>query len=233
MRWVYNRFAKPKIVVQKVDDGTIPNRLELLINNPVITPNDKQFCESLKHGWNNYKSLTAGQYGALQKCELRYDATNIANRTQAQNDWLTNFTPEMRARMNVCAQYYINTPYFRDIATRVLADSTWVPSEKQYHAMCENKYANRIMENIETPAKYNVGDVVEVRKTVRWWSDSRICAILACEATVGPSRGSRKYTVIPFGSDQKVDVNEKDIKKYRPKKDGETSNGGCGEDVPF
>ena len=233
MRWGYNRFAKPKVVVQKVDDGTIPNRLDLLINNPAITPNDKQFCESLKQGWNKYKSLTAGQYGALQKCELRYDASVIATRTQAQNDWLNNFTPEMRARLNVCAQYYAQTPYFRDIAVRVLADPAWTPSEKQYRAMCENKYANRIMENIESPVKYEVGSVVEIRKTARWWHESRICAVLAVENTVGPARGSRQYTVMPFGSDQKQTVYERDIKKYRAKDEHENPLDNEDDNVPF
>jgi len=221
MRWGYNRFAKPKVVVQKVDDATIPNRLDLLINNPAISLNDKAFCESLKQGWNKYKSLTAGQYGALQKCELRYDASVIATRTQAQNDWLANFTPEMRARLNVCAQYYAQTPYFRDIAVRVIADPSWTPSEKQYRAMCENKYANRIMENLETPPKFEIGAVVEIRQTARHYGTNKICAVLSYENVVGPARGSRQYSVMPFGEDQKITVYEKDIKKYRPKDEHE------------
>lgn len=222
MAWGYNRFAKPKVVVQKVDDGTIPNRLDLLISNPAITANDKQFCESLKQGWVKYKSLTAGQYGALQKCELRYDASVVAARSQAQNDWLANFTPEMRARLNVCAQYYSETPYFRDIAVRVLAEPTWTPSEKQYRAMCENKYANRIMENLQSPPKFDIGCIVELRKTSRYRysnnGENRICAVLKCEDGVGPSRGSRRYTLMPFGEDQKIEVFERDIKIYREKK---------------
>jgi len=234
MSWGYNRFAKPKVVVQKVDDATIPNRLDSLINNPTITPNDKQFCESLKQGWTKYNSLTAGQYGALQKCELRYDATNVAARTQAQNDWLNSFTPEMRARLNVCAQYYSQTPYFRDIAMRVITDPTWTPSEKQYRAMCENKYANRIMENIETPIKFEVGSIVEIRKTARWWGHTNICVVLEIQNTVGPARGSRNYVVMPIGSDQKQTVYEKDIKKYRPKdSDAMPRNNNGDEDVPF
>ena len=235
MRWGYNRFAKPKVVMQKVDDGTIPNRLDLLINNPAISPNDKQFCESLKQGWTKYKSLTAGQYGALQKCELRYDASVVAARTQAQTDWLANFTPQMRSRLNVCAQYYSQTPYYRDIAMRVLEDSSWTPSEKQYRAMCENKYASRIMENIESPVKFEAGSIVEVRKTAKsWFGDNRICVVLSIENTVGPARGSRRYTVMPFGSDHKQVVYERELKKYRAKDEHENPIDSEDDDnVPF
>lgn len=233
MRWGYNRYAKPKVHVQKVDDPTIPARLDVLINNPAVTANDKEICESFKQGWAKYNSLTAGQNGLLQKFEMRYDASEIAKRTQIQSDWFNSFTPEMRARLNICAQYYATTPYFRDIAMQVLADPKWTPSEKQYRAMCENKYANRIMENIEVPVKYPVGTIVEVRKSARFWGHSKICAVLSYENVVGPARGSRQYTVMPFGSDQKAVLSERDIKIYRPKAEHENAIIGDDEDVPF
>jgi hypothetical protein len=223
MRWGYNRFAKPKVHIQKVDDPSIPNRLDTLISNPVITPKDKEICESLKQGWDRYNSITAGQNGLLLKFEQRYDATEISKRTQQQSDWLSSFSPEMRARLNICADYYCNTPYFRDIALQVKADPKWTPSEKQYRAMCENKYANRIMENIQNPAKYSVGCIVELRKNVRHYliTDNRLCAVLEIQETVGPARGSRVYTLMPFGSDTKITVCERDIKIYREGKNNE------------
>ena len=215
MRWGYNRYAKPRVHVHKVDDPSIPARLDALISNTVVTSNDKTICESLKQGWDRYNSITAGQNGLLLKMEQRYDASEIAKRTTEQNDWFSSFTPEMRARLNICADYYATTPYFRDIAVKVKAEPTWTPSEKQYRAMCENKYANRIMENIENPAKYHVGCIVELRKSVRHFSDNRICAVIAIEDAVGPARGSRQYTLMPFGDDQKIKLYERDIKIYR------------------
>jgi hypothetical protein len=233
MRWGYNRYAKPKVVVQKVNDPSIPARLDALIANSVITTNDKAICESLKQGWDRYGSITAGQNGLLLKMEQRYDASEVAKRTQTQNDWLSNFTPEMRARLNICAQYYVTTPYFRDIAVRVMNEPAWTPSEKQYRAMCENKYAQRIMENIETPVKYPVGSIVEIRKTARYWGDNKICAVIAYENVVGPAKGSRQYTLMPFGGDSKITMPERDIKIYRAKPEHEQGIEDDNEDAPF
>lgn len=233
MRWGYNRYAKPKVVVQKVDDATIPSRLDALINNPAIAAKDKEICESLKQGWTKYNSITAGQNGLLQKMEMRYDASEVSKRTEQQSNWLSSFTPEMRARLNICADYYITTPYFRDIAMQVKADPKWTPSEKQYRAMCENKYANRIMENIEIPVKFPAGSIVEIRKSARYWQENRICAVLSYENVVGPARGSRQYTLMPFGDDTKITMSERDLKIYRPRAEHENPIEGNDEDAPF
>jgi hypothetical protein len=215
---------RPKIQISKVDDATIPARLDAVIGNSAVSAGDKQFCESLKQGWNKYKSLTSGQYGALQKCELRYDASAIANNAaeqQKRNDWIANFDNNKRAILNICAQYYSKTPYFKDLADKVIVDPAFTPSEKQYRAMCENKYALRLVENVKNPAKYNVGDLVVLRETARRRFMYNAIAtdvpyvILEITENVSSSKGSRQYSVLAIGEADKMVLEEKDIKPYR------------------
>ena len=240
MSWGYNRFAKPKVVPQKINDATIPARLDAVINNPAVSAGDKQFCESLKQGWNKYGSLTGGQYGAFQKCEMRYDASAIAanaGEAQKRQEWINNFDSEKRTILNVCAQYYSKTPYFKDIADKVILDPTFIPSEKQYNAMCGNKYAQRLLENIKTPPKFAQGDVVVIRETTRrtrWDVQEVPHVILEIDDVVGPTRGSRIYTLLPIGGSDKVTYSEKDLKKYRPQESDELPRANKNnEEVPF
>lgn len=228
MAWGYNRFSKPKIIPAKVVDTTIPTRLDAVINNPAVSAGDKQFCESLKAGWVKYNSLTAGQYGAFQKCEMRYDATAMAANAldkQKRDEWVANFDNEKRTILNICANYYSKTNYFKDIADKVLADQNFIPSEKQYNAMCKNKYAQRLLENTKIAAKYEVGSLVVIRETAirrryPYNSDNNNnnsipYVILSASDEVGPSAGSRKYSLLQIGSNEKVTLEEKELKPFR------------------
>ena len=58
--WKWNRYNAnmAQTISPKVDDVSIPTRLDALINNPDILEKDKSFATSLKQGWDKYKSLT-------------------------------------------------------------------------------------------------------------------------------------------------------------------------------
>jgi hypothetical protein len=211
-RRFYNNFSAP---VEKVADSDIPNRLDTIINSPDATDKDKQFALSLKSGWNKYQSLTVGQNNALKAMENRYSSDN----KQKRDEWIASFDANKRGVLNICAKYYATTPYFRDIAVKVLDDPNWIPSEKQYRAMCENKYAQRMVTNMESPIKYPAGSIVEVRATFHRWDlpAGTVGMVVSVSDLVSPSRGSRKYRFLPMGEVQTQEICEKDIKIHRRK----------------
>ncbi len=208
-------YNQPREIPQKVAESDIPQRLDAVIANPNSTDRDKQFATSLKQGWDKYQSLTVGQFNALKNLETRYCAGN----KQKVEEWINSFDANKRGILNVCAQYYSTTSYFRDIAVKVLAEPNWIPSEKQYRAMCENKYAQRMIENMASPVKYPAGTIVEVRKTYHRWDlpTGSVGMVVSCESVVGPSRGSRKYRILMMGEVQTTELFEKDIKIHRRK----------------
>lgn len=225
--WRWNRFhaRTAKTVVAKDNDPTIPARLDSLIARSDVSERDKQFFISLKGGWDKYNSLTAGQSDALKKAEIRYSP----QAAQQRNDWVANFTPVMRERMRLCAEYYSKTTYFTDLAKRILQDMTFIPTEKQYNALCNNKYATRLIEQTIAGPKFNVGDVVQVRGGNNAFSynadtslDYSIMTITAIDDKItahSANRGRRyNYICMQFATGEERGFYEADIKPYREKK---------------
>jgi len=221
--WRWNRLhaRTAKTVAAKDNDPTIPVRLDALIARADVSERDKAFFLSLKGGWDKYNSLTTGQSAALKKSEERYSAET----SQKRNEWAAAFTPVMRERMNLCAQYYSKTGYFTDLANRILTDSTFIPSEKQYNALCNNKYANRLVEqSIEGP-KFNVGEVVMVRSNRTYGdADLSVVTITGVNDVItahSANRGRRyQYQCMVFATGTEISYFEGDLKPYREKKGG-------------
>lgn len=216
--WRWNRFhaRTAKTVPAKDNDPTIPARLDALIARADVSERDKGFFLSLKGGWDKYNSLTVGQSDALKKSESRYSA----EAAKARNEWITAFTPAMRERMNLCAQYYSKTGFFTDLAKTILTDSTFIPTEKQYNALCNNKYANRLVEqSIEGP-KFEVGEIVMVRGR-HVYADSVVTIVNIDETITNHSanRGRRySYQCMVFSTGEETNLWECDLKPYREKK---------------
>lgn len=208
-------YNRQQPVAEKIQDSDIPQRLEAIIASPDATDRDKQFAISLKQGWDKYGSLTVGQFNALKNLEGRYSSDTIQKRAE----WVSSFDANKRGILNACAGYYATTPYFRDVAMKVLADPNWIPSEKQYRAMCENKYAQRMIENMASPVKYLAGSIIEIRKTYAGYDipAGAVGMVVSHEDVVGPSRGSRRYRVLLMGESQTCTLCEKDIKIHRRK----------------
>ena len=221
--WKWNRYNAnmAQTVSPKVDDVSIPTRLDALINNQDILEKDKSFATSLKQGWDKYKSLTVNQFNAFERLEKRYDSATVKQNLQAENDWKSSFDANKRGVLNICANYYITTTYFRDIAQKVLAEPNWIPSEKQYRAMCENKYALRLIENINTPPKFLPNDLVSVRTTSyrSYEYQSNIAIVLESQEVNDVVRGSRVYKVMFVGDDTITNFAERELKKYREPKE--------------
>ena len=225
--WKWNRYNAnmAQTISPKVDDVSIPARLDVLINNPDIFEKDKSFATSLKQGWDKYKSLTVNQFNAFERLEKRYDSATVKQNLQVENDWKNSFDANKRGILNICANYYITTTYFRDIAQKALAEPNWIPSEKQYRAMCENKYALRLIENINTPPKFNPSDLVSVRKTSYRFAyrfddyagngNKNVAIILEVGEAGDVVKGSREYKVMFVGDDMIETITERELKKYR------------------
>lgn len=208
MRRGYYGFGQYQTTIEKVDDQTIPARIDALIVNPNSTDREKEFCNSIKAGWAKYKSLTKNQYSYFEAIEKRYNPEMI----KANDEWKNNFTEDMRKRLKICAEYYINAGYFTDIAKKAIENSDWIPTEKQFRAMCENKYAQRLIENMNTPPKFQPGSLVIVKgyKTP--------CMVFEVGDTCTPTRGSRHYKVLPLGDDRTVEFQERYLKKHKGNK---------------
>jgi hypothetical protein len=105
-----------------------------------LTDWERSFMGSLLDSAKKWGRLTAKQHDVFQRIERKTDPAHV----KAVADWRTNFTDDMREALVFAANYYkANPPYYGDVADRILNDSSYIPSEKLYRKMVENKYVQR------------------------------------------------------------------------------------------
>ena len=193
------------------------NRLDSLISRAGAA-NDRwavTFITSLKGQLSMGRELSPRQTEILKKVEDRH-----SDKAQAMREsWASNFSSEMREKLAIAARYYLaNPPYFGDIAKKALEDDSYVPSERSYRKMVENKYATKVIESTLAEPKFNAGSHVAIRKTatVGLHATRRTNGVvLKADASpvTSPARGSKVYSVLFFGDSKATLIEERWLKK--------------------
>ena len=181
-----------------------------------LTDWERSFLGSLLDSAKKWGRLTARQHEVYQRIERKSDPAHI----KAVNDWRANFTEEMREAAVFAANYYkANPPYFGDAATRILNDSSYIPSEKLYRKMVLNKYVQRAMQHAKSGPLYVVGSMVTVRNsqsvtgTLRAYRGQPVLVVEAQQDVTSATKGARKYKVLPIGGDKPIETEERYLKK--------------------
>ncbi len=200
------------------------DRITKLLANPKVDASTESFLFSLLHNVERWGKLTERQEKALKRIEDRHTDEAIIRRERWTDEW----NEEKRQVATICASYYLLTgAYFFDLATRVLNESDFVPSEKQFNAMCCNKYAKKVIENTQGEAKYLVGSFVDFRsgvshRSLRLAPEAINTPALVLETGVGVvtthAKGGKKYKVLPVGSVSPITIEERHLKKSRKAK---------------
>jgi len=203
--------------VEKVSGNNIPERLSALRENADVPQNTKDFLQSLLDAYEKYEGLTVRQFEAFEKVEKRFSAEKIAERKA----WSSEYTEERRKVAKICAAYYLaNPPYFGDLARRIADDGEFVPTERQWRALCENKYAKKVLASATSEPKFANGAMVMGRASAT--STVRDKFLLVIEANAGPiksaAKGSKVYRVLPVGSPSTILVEERLLKKAPKRK---------------
>jgi len=177
---------------------------------------EKDFLTSIKQGIQRYGSLTGKQESILQRIETSKDPAIIAQR----QDWKANYSDERRAKMKIAAQYYLNNPpYFGELARRVLNDDAFIPTEKQYRSMVENKYVQKVLDNMNSVPKFAVGTMAKFRQNGApinsKHSNKMVMIIDYPDKVAGAAKGAVPVTVLPVGSSEVLETEVRWLKKAR------------------
>ena len=200
--------------------ATVAERVDRLLTNPeVISTGTRSFLQSIKQFAVHNKRVTDRQEEALIKIEGRFSSESVTKRAQ----WIEAYNDEQRNIAKICAEYYRRQgSYYLDLAFKVLEEPDFVPTEKQYKAMCENKYAKKIIENTFSEPKYPVGSFVNARANMPYNLRRTALATspgMIIEAGCGPiitaAKGTKRYKVLPVGAATPVEVEERHIKKAK------------------
>ena len=183
-----------------------------------LTDWERSFMGSLLDSAKKWGRLTAKQHEVFQRIERKTDPAHI----KAVTSWRENFTDEMREALVFAANYYkANPPYFSDAATRILNDFSYVPGEKLYRKMVENRYVQRALQNAEAGPLYTVGSMATVRNSesvggpARMHRGKDVIVLEVEEKVTSAVKGARMYKVLPVGSVDPIETQERFLKKKR------------------
>ena len=124
-----------------------------------LSERDRKFAESLKKQFEDGGKLSPKQIECVEKMEQRYSPASVLKRER----WAQSYKGAHREVAMICARYYRTTSYFRDLATKVLLDEDFVPTEKQFNALTKNKYAQKAIAAATEPPAFPIGTLAKVR----------------------------------------------------------------------
>ena len=216
----YYRRSYMRARTPRQNNPELVARIEQTVMRGVGSMNEweRNFMGSLLDSAKKWGRLTARQHEIFQRIEKKTDPAHI----KAVDDWRQNFTDEMRRKSLFAANYYkANPPYFGDAAERILNDSSYIPSEKLYRKMVENNYVRRAIENASLPAKYPAGSMVKIRDSksisghLYRFRGQYAMVVAVEEQTYNATKGSRKMTILPIGTDKPIETEERYVKPGR------------------
>ena len=150
-------YARP----QRAERLEVPNgevRFESLMAKK-LSDKDRKFAESLKRQFEDGGKLSPKQIECVEKMEQRYSPASQLKRER----WAQSYKADHRETALIVARYYRTTQYFRDLATKVLLDEDFIPTERQFVAMTKNKYAKKAIATATEPPAFPVGSICKVR----------------------------------------------------------------------
>ena len=192
--------------------------IERLMALPTLNDWSRGFLESVKEQLGRRGNLSDKQINIVKKIE----SENNEDAQKKRKEWIASYDDEKRQIAVICATYYHATgDYYRKMAKQVLEDPDFILSEKQWKAMCDNKYAAKVIKATFDDPLYPAGSLVSVRSSAPWRvkdaSPQGIFLVVETDAApvVSACKGAKIYKIMPVGSANSFIIEERHIKKMK------------------
>ena len=157
---------------QRSERVEVPNgeaRFEALMAKD-LKEGDRKFAESMRNQLKDQGMLSPKQVECLDRMEQRYSPASVLK----QQRWALSYKAEHRPTALICANYYITTNYFRDLALKIGSNEDFVPTEKQFNALTKNKYAQKAIIAATAPPAFPIGSLCKVRANFNLVSNPKL-----------------------------------------------------------
>ena len=200
-------------------DRDLLARLDVIIERAEKGSWDRNFAMSLRDQVRTGRDLSPKQKQILAGKESLYSDEGI----NASAVWNDTFRVSDRVdRFKVMVDYYRRNGYFQRIVSRADAGGVdYVPSEKDYRAITENKYAVKILAGWFEAPRFTVGSMVSGRATAPIQLRNKLAVVIEenAKSPTSACKGNKVYKVLPVGSPTPILVEERALKDARrPKK---------------
>ena len=205
-------------------------RIENLLKSNKLSDWEQDFCASINSQLIRGRKLSAKQVNLVHKIEGK-----VAKLVVGYDQWVKQWDDEKRKIWNIAIDYYEkNRPYFsNEVAKRKDArreEREYIPPQRTFKKVVENKYVQKVINELDKKPAFEPGAVVALRAGVRPADlpDSRILYreikelkatplfVMAVLDSVGSSaKGAREYTILPAGWTRTLKVQERHIKKAK------------------
>jgi hypothetical protein len=202
----------------------IKNRIEKLIDQKRLQEDDKSqrdvtFLRSLSASYDHWGALTDKQRVAFERME---HLNSHAGLEEAQQ-WVEEYKKRHATTAKLVALYYLSTShFFRDTCLKIASNQNYIPTKRQYSALCENKFAKKVIRELKRKPAFATGELVKMREgnsvplqlcPLR----GRICVVIenSLDSIKSYAKGSKEYKLLPFGSANTIVCQERHIKAMR------------------
>ena len=195
-------------------DAAVTERIEAVMARAEVGSWDHNFLGSVLQQNRERGQLSQRQLEILTKIEERYSQSALDKKAA----WAGCWTEEMADRMRVAAAYYAaNPPYYGDLARQVLDNPNFVPTERQYRAMVENKYAAKVITAHFSDPAFPVGSKVMGRANAPFGIKGKMGFVMKTDAkpVTNAARGTKVYMVLPVGEPTPIYCEERHLKRGR------------------
>ena len=200
--------------------------VESLLKRTDLTDWDKDFMISISERLNSGKQLTEKQTMWVHRIADRYSDNAVKERTEWKERWISD--KSLRDKAEICAKYYLHSGYYT-WSKDILLDDKFIPSLKQFKVLTENKYAMKVLNGHNAEAKYPVGSMVHIRKTLSGPDAPRLrrarrelktdlaMVISTTEEIVSAANGNKRYKIVIVGESTPILAEERNLKKLSKK----------------
>ena len=205
-------------------------RIENLLKSNKLSNWEQDFCASINSQLIRGRKLSAKQVNLVHKIEGK-----VAKLVVGYDQWVKQWDDEKRKVWNIAIDYYEkNRPYFaNEVAKRKDArreDREYIPPQRTFKKIVENKYVQKVINELDKKPAFDVGSMVALRANVRPGDISNVrllhsqmtelrlmpLFVMSVLDSVGSSaKGAREYSILPAGWTRTLKVQERHIKKAK------------------
>ena len=142
-------------------------RIENLLKSGKLSAWEQDFCASINSQLIRGRKLSAKQVNLVHKIE-----GNVAKLVVGYDQWVKQWDEEKRKLWNIAMNYYEqNRPYFsNEVAKHKEArreEREYIPPQRTFKKIIENKYIQKIINELEKKPAFEPGSMVALRAGVR------------------------------------------------------------------
>jgi hypothetical protein len=197
-----------------VSSDKVRSQVVALKESEQLTQWEAGFTESLLQWYDKRGSITKKQHDTFQKVLSRY--TDEAKEERAS--WAERYDKHKRTNAELMSHYYLNNPpYFASLARDILKEEGFVPTEKQYKGMCENKYAQKVIALARQTPRFEVGQMVAFRSIpTNGHHEGKLAIVLEHLPEVySAAKDAKRLKVLLIGETVPTETEERWLKKAK------------------